>query len=453
MLGAPVGAADRPDRLSARQGRPGAGAAPWLLAGFLALGPVHWLPGIEPRVVDILKLILLLLGLVKVFATELSARRPPFPRGLLGPAGFAGLAVLWIPGLLRASSLHAAAGFLVSLCLSAVLFWCFYCLARQGDAVWVVFRRAALLVGALAAASLLNELSGNAIWPTTGRWIGVNFGGFGTRSSGWSIGLALFVPAFAMWIQTPRNEPCGRMPQTMRGSIGVAGCLVLLVTAVVSGGRTGLLIGMFTLVALLVLPCSRRLGAVLAAIVVFGAGSACLAGNCGSVVRAGDLSAVTPEAVVDAEPVEAVEAAAAVDQFLSRRLVGYVLAVQEFGGSPLLGNGLGHTLQADTRGEPVEVHNLWLNWAGETGVGAPLLFLAMASTVLRRGSGACRDEQRSETERHGVALLLIVVLSGLMASLLDVVLEGVVQSIWWAAAGVAVGIADRPAGSASTTPV
>jgi len=422
--------------------------APWLLAAFLAQGPVHWLPGVPAGALRMLGWLLMLLAVGLVFAAALKAGRPPFPRGLLGPVGFIGLAVLWIPGLLQAPGIAEAADFVITLGSSAILFWCLYCIARQGDVVWAIFRRAALIIVVLAALAMANQFSGELLWPNLGRWQhkggGVHFGGFGPRSSAWATGLVLFLPASALWLIAPTLKSLA-----MRRALSLGCCLVILVGQLASVGRNTFLAAALVLIALLRLRFSRWLGTVILMTLLLGVGSVCLTQDCGSSLQAGDLS-VAAEAIAEGEPEDAVVAVGAADQFMTRRLVGYFLGFGEFAASPILGNGLETSVQINIFREPAQIHNLWLRWSVETGILAPLLLLLLLLRLLRAGSDVRRDELRPEAERHGTALLMLVVWSGLLLTLLEPTLLGVhAFAIWWAAAGALAGIADRPPAAAN----
>jgi len=413
----------------------------WLFSLSLAMGVVYRLPGISADVVRLLKPILIVPAAGLVFARALSAGRRPFPAGLLGPAGFAALAVLWIPGLARAASVTDAVDLMVDLTVSAAVFWCAYCIAvdnrREGasNAVWLVLRRAFAAACVVAGVSLVHEAGSSGVW-SAGPWRDRSFGGFGLGSSGWSVGLALFLPLAALfWTAHGNRRPAGLK------FLAIAGAAVLLAGQFLSAGLSGILASTVTLGAL-AWRSSRRLAlgivvTVSAWIVLF-----CLGRSCSGALG-------FSEYVPWGDPATMVCTA---DQLTTRRLAGHYIAVEQLAETPFVGLGFGGFLLSSPDGVSIEVHNLWLRWALYTGILAPLLLAAIAARLMHIGWRAAHDPARSVEVRHGISVLMLVLLAGLIVSQFEpsVPIGTTVSLVWWAAAGALVGIATG--GSGTSTP-
>ena len=407
--------------------------AAWLASVLLASGPIHWLPGLPNDLVSILKWILFPTVVAMVLGPTLFSRRRLFPRGLLGLWGFLALAVLWIPGLARTASLDAALDlgryFLVHLLVVA----CFYCLAMDGRDLWRIFCRAFVIVGALAAVSMLNELPGTDLWATDGKWQGAPdsdslYGGFSIGSTEWSIGMALFLPVAALISSARPRRPVG-----LRW-LGVVWAVVLIANQILATSLGGLSASLLTIAALAWLNFSRWLGIVLILLLIT-AGAGCLQYSCTDYFGLDVLGGSD----------EPIEIAGKIDNTSARRLAGYVLAAEVLDDQVLFGQGLKQFTVINSVGERTETHNLWLKWAVYTGPLAPILLMAMVISALYAGRRICSDRLRPGSERDGAAVLMVVLLAGLVASMWEPTIpfgKGVSQ-VWWAAAGSLAGIAAR----------
>ena len=411
--------------------------APWLLSLFLALGPVYWLPGISMRALQRFDWGILLMSLALALGTEMLKGRRPFPTGWLGPLGFGGILLLWLPGLAQASEPFRVIAFVYELGGSCALFWCFYCIARDGGDVRAIFQRAFVIIAALAGIALFRTLLNTADWQAPCRWDYDYIIGFGIRHTIWSVGLAVFVPVGAFFF-LPES---GRRPLVWK-FIGIMGTAVLIGSQFISSGRGGILASLLALGGLMLLPSFRRLAF---AVILIGllAGIPFLDDSCAKHLKL-DRWTVT-------EPIsEAVNpdawAKTPLDNLSTRRIQGYLLGLEKVAERPLLGHGLGQVRLDTPWGTQTEIHNLWLKWAVYTGIAAPLLLLFMVGLILRTGWRLFRDQSRSEVQRGTAALLSLILLSGLVISMLEIDIPiGVFQrtAIWWAAAGTLVGLSAK----------
>ncbi len=418
------------ENLTARRGD----LAPWLLAVFLGLSPAVWLPGVPQGLVRFVEWLVILTALAVVFASEFLAGRRLFPPGLLGPWGVVGLLVFWIPGLVRAASFADAADFFVEIGSGFAFAWCFFCLAREsrgGSIVWAVLRRSFAIFSLLAGVALLNEIPVLALWETESRFVGSGFGGFEIYSPIWAMALALFLPVAALAFRAQR----GRRRVVWRFCCVLA-VVVLLTSLLLTNSLTGMLASFVVIVGLALLSSTRRLGLIVIAVIVVAVAPVCLDVSCGTYLNDGAGSAWDSP----------VQIACSIDQTANRRLAGIVQGVSEIAESPVFGHGLGHTVVFNFRGEAVEIHNLWSNWAFFTGPLAPLFLMIVAGSFLRTGLRVGRQGLISDLDRRGAQMMMLVLVAGLVMSVSEPRApfgNFHVAAIWWAAAGILAGLDAR----------
>ena len=413
-----------------------AGAGGWLLSVYLGLAPVYQLPGVDGELLRLVKGVLLGGGLAIVLLPPLLERRLRLPGGWLGPAAFLGLFALSTPGLVQARESAMVLTFLKDIALTALFFWCFYRLAREGEDVRLVLVRAIGIMAALAAVALAETLLLWAVYGTSpldqGR-LGIH--GFGIKPTSWSISLAFFLPLALLPLADSRGW-------RRLALVGVVAAL-LVASQFVSGGRTGLLGSLIAVITVgLILSGSRWVAlSLLAGLLI--AGGVVLSRDTYSRHLSLDRLLADPTHAAD----DYWEGVTGLEAFSTGRIQGYETALDMIARRPFHGHGLEQVMIVTPVGEHIEIHNLWLKWATYGGVLAPLLFAVMAVAIVRDGIGALRARGG---KRLPAAMLLIVAL-GLLATLFEPeALLGAFQytALWWAAAGVLVGLRARRADSA-----
>ncbi len=416
--------------------------ASWLLSLFLALGPVYWLPDISMAALRKVEWSIFLAASCLVLGRVLLKRRRPFPAGLLGPLGFAGVLVLWIPGFVQASEQpFKVIEFVIKLGISSAFFWCFFCVARDAGDVRVIFQRAFVMLAALSSVVLVDTLWWTPDWQRPCLWEARNITGFSTKTTAWSVGLAVFIPMAALFFL-----PSGNRSPTVWKFIGVVGVVVLLGNQFISGGRTGMLSSLLVVAAFAFMRSTRRLAAI---VILLGllASIVYMDRSCATHLRLRVKSNVW-NTKSTRHMQDASAALKRIDAASTRRVQGYLFGLEKIAERPLLGHGLGQValeLKAPWN-RRAEIHNLWLRWASFTGILAPLLFLFMVMRILRTGWRIFRDESATVAERDESAALCLIVLSGLLMSMLETntpVGSFQLTAIWWAAGGALVGAADR----------
>lgn len=411
-------------------------AGGWLLSIYLGLAPVYQMPGVGDDLLRLVKGALLAGGLAIVLLPPLLERRLRLPGGWLGPVAFLSLYALSTPGLVQARETALVLAFLKDLALTAIFFWCFFHLARTGENVRLILIRALGIMAALAAIALVEAL---LIWATDGipPLDQGNFGihGFGVKATGWSISLAFFLPL--VLLPTVASHDWRRMALL----VGVAA--LLIGSQFVSGGRTGILGSLITVIVLALILSGTRWTAlsILAGILI--TGGIALSQDAYSRHLSVDRIFTPPSDAIDYWGTPG-DLESGLKAFSTGRIQGYETAFEMIARRPFHGHGIEQVTIVTPFGEHIEIHNLWLKWATYSGVFAPLLFLVMAGVIVRDGAGLLRVRGG---RRLPAAMFLIVVL-GLLATLFEPeALLGAFQytAIWWAAAGVLVGLRARQA--------
>ena len=348
-----------------------------------------------------------------------SPRRLRLPGGLAGPLGFAGIATLCIPGLVQSTEPDAL-HYLADLVYGAAMLWCFHNVARVGfvDAMEVL-ERSAVLVAAFALVALVAAAVGTAwqspctVWPFAAT-------GFGCGRTGWSQGIALYLPILLVFLF---RRDVGVVRRWVYGGLGAA----IIAAQLGVGGRGGL-VASFVVVATMVFYFMPRRWKVLGA-----------TGVLFLIAVAVIPKALSEHLRWDRIPDESVSLAD-LDWFSAGRIAGAVDAIGYIAEKPLSGHGIGR-VDVEFRGDRVEIHNLWLKWAAYFGIGASTLLLAVALSLLRRA----RQLVRLPIYRRSTAVAAgLILVAGLVISMLTPGAPvGAFQNsaIWWAAAGLIVGIA------------
>lgn len=451
----------------------------WLFSLYLGLAVAYWLPGLGRAPFGALKMATWVVAVGLVLLPALAEGRLRVPRGLVGPWGFVGIVVLSAPGLVRALTAADVVGFLVDIGAGALFLWCFFDIARRGVELSPILKRAGLVVAGLSGIALARAMIEIPDWgaPCDRLWAMDAQEGFGAKSTGWSIGIAIYLPMAILFAGAapPREWPKWTVPAAT-----TAGAALILGSQFVSAGRAGLLMSGITVITFAVIAArpSRLVGALLIGTALL-VGVTTLDATCfrhlslpvpaGMTAEVRDLDEPTAAAPED-DPAARREQRAArqrrtrlreynrsleeagrgsggsvVSVFSARRMDHFAAAVAGIVSRPVTGHGWRQVLMSGYLGRTVEVHNLWLRWALYAGLLAPLLFAAIVIAILVAAFG--RWWRLRLTPGADLALVLVLILSlGVFASFFEgSILVGSFQltALWWAAAGAVLGLEAR----------
>ena len=398
-----------------------------LVAAYLGLAPVYWLPFVNPALVRAGKGILLVLALLVWFIGR-PASGLALPRGLLGPAGFVGLAVLAVPGMYQAGDLSLAVEFLVDVALSALFLWLLFSMQIKGHDTFRVFAAGMAVLSVFAVLPVTSALLGVPRFQSPFDLAPFRSTGFGAGRTGWANALSLYVPLALAAVLVDKR----------RARTALASLVAIVMAQVVSGGRTGLLLSLFSIAVFVVLCGSRSVRAVGVALIVIATLTILLSGTLRGIavvaaadqLRLGDGRGRVTFALLDA--------------LTSYRLRGYVTALELIAERPLAGYGFESVrIPVPTLDHDVEIHNVWLKFAVYCGVLFPLYLLLMVVAVVRPAIRTARKPEDGK-RRAVVTAYSLVLLSGVGVTMVEpAALVGAFQNsaLWWGVAGSVLAVA------------
>ena len=403
-------------------------AESWFFSLYLGVAPVFWLPGVSPSVVGLLKATLVVAAVGVLFFRMATTGLVLLPRGLMGPAGFVMLLLLSVPGLVQAREPFVAIKFVVDIGICATFLWCFYNLARQGGTIRMIFVRSLTIITLFAAITVVSLLTGLPDWDVPSEMhhsLSFTDVGFSSGTTGWSLSLALYLPSTLLLFPAKTSQKFG-WPLVFFILVGI-----ILVSQSASGGRSGMLVSLFTIVAFMFVISRWMVG----------------------VLAVGVLGAVTLVPLdlwinhLRLEHLLSSELSLTnLDVFSSYRIKTDIVAVEMIGERMFSGYGMGQVRLPAGPISVIEVHNLWLRWAAESGIFLPLFFFAMICSALCKLWRLTLSTPKSRDDRILAFVLGLILLGGIVISLFEPrALIGAFQytAVWWAAMGTLLGTYSR----------
>ena len=454
----------------------------WMLSIYLGLAPVYWLPipiigGEDNRTpLLIVKFLLIAGGVAIALTSDWMRSRFRFPGLLLGPLGFVLLFALSLPGVIQAASARHAVLFALDIVFAALFLWCFFNLTRRGPSVFAVFKRAFIILAALATiAAVVVLASADDLYPH--RWDSGFESGFGNKGSGWSIALSLYLPVALMFAITWEGVSA-RIWALLRG----AAVYAVFASQFISGGRAGILT---SLVVLAVFAFVRSTRVMLIAVAVALVATTAIFGNASWGRYLGlhffpadfiaepfriERAAATPAPTPTPSPAAATGSGAAgtgagaaaaaqpseferqVDTFSASRVTTLRKGLQGIQDRPFTGYGLrAENLLTDREAwgatkQNIEIHNLWIKWGAYTGLAGPIMMAVILIAIMRVGVRNLSAAWRYARDRMAATAFCLILIVGAIATMFEPnVLVGSFQltALWWAAAGAALGMWSR----------
>lgn len=382
-------------------------------AAYFATAPVVWLPGLSIPAIAAIKAILF--G-TAVWLTWVSVDRPRLPPGILGPLGAVAVVFSASFGLFQANSATSVGQTLFSFGLPFVVLWSFWNLPQL---------RGNILQFAIVSATVLALLSAVIVYANIARprlFFGPNplgfqaawVSGFGTLSTGWSHGVALFVPFLAVRTASARGRTA---------LIALAGIALIIAGQLIVFGRGGLLISVLSVLAVV----AMRLRAEVTWLLVVA-----MAVVIPLVILATD--AAVPDASQESGGIGFEE----VDDFSSNRLELVRQGLAVIAERPLVGYGFGNDRLGIGQAS-LQVHVTWMRMAVQGGLAFPAMLLVIVLIVSRRAMLVLRQQVGTDDYLPLLASVLVI-FGGITASFVEPnAIMGTfhTSAIWWAAAGSA----------------
>ena len=334
--------------------------------------------------------------------------------------------------MFQAVSFGAVLQLISDLALSAVFLWVFFTLRLQGASTVYIFRTGAIVVGSFALLPLLAGLTGVPHFQSPFDRATFSATGFGGGRTGWSNAIALYLPfAIAMAMDKRRMK---RVTRACAATIA----LIIIGAQIVSGGRTGIIMGLVSLIVLILFGARKGLKAATVMGVVLGLVALAFT-SASAIIQAALVAKLRLGGGTDG----GATLAFVLDQVTSYRFSGYVDAVEALKERPLQGHGLDQVLVwVPVLNRETEIHNLWLKLAVYTGVLHPGFLLLMVGSL---GIATLRNLRRCGTRLlldESVGYMLVV-FTGIAVSMVEPAsLVGAFQNtaVWWGVAGAVVAI-------------
>jgi hypothetical protein len=408
-----------------------------LLGIYLGLQPIYWIPSLPASGIAVVKVLFLISGATALVLPMIGRNAFRIPKGMVGPSGLLVLLVLSVSGVVQAAPLDQLRWILM-LFLGFSVAWLGYNLTRSGRRFSQLLTVGFVFTLPFVILTLIDWRTGLPGWinPIAETALPLWAGGFGSSRTGWATSLAYVIPLPVLWMA--RDRLLQGRGAALIGGLGFA---LVVASQYAAGGRSGLVAAVVATASVLwllrtlpVLPV-----AVAAGLLVWSAGTS---EDAAQQLR---LTRLVGQELT----------ASSIDAFSAGRLGQAVVAIEMTADRPLLGHGLraGRGEIGRQTGEEFDIHNSWLKWAAELGIGFPLVFTfgVMLWTIplvrVTRAAG------KGNPLRSEGALAVSVVLTGLTCGLFEpnVLLGNMHVGVpWWLAIGVGLGVLRE---SRTTAPV
>jgi hypothetical protein len=352
-----------------------------------------------------------------VWMTWTAPGRRQLPPGILGPIGAIALMLSASFGLFQAATRSSVVTNLYSLVLPFVVLWTFW---NLHDPVRRLARAVVLATVVLAGLSAVvvyagiarpEFLGGPSPLGNTAAWIS----GFGTKSTGWSHGLALVVPFLAV------NLLKGSRRVALFSFIGIA---LIFSSQWTVFGRGGIAISILVVLTVIAIRLRGYLLWIGFALLVLGVPIGILVGDSADPERLYQEEGTTFEAL---------------DDLSSQRLLLLQRGVVLIGERPVTGYGFENDyIEGSRRTTSYQIHVTWLRMAMQGGLLFPATFLAIVGTLAMRSVRILRSHDRL-TDNLPLLACVLTVFGGLASTLVEpsgLIGAFHISAVWWAAAAV-----------------
>lgn len=403
----------------------------FFLSLYVGTSPVYWFWTLPVEWVNLCKITLFVLASGWIWLAAMMKGEIYFPRSLAGPLGFVLLLFVHVftffqsePSVYLPRCLDILYGY--------VMLWSVYSFVRIGGDIRLVLSAASLLLLPFCGLTITYALFGFPDWgnpyiPYLDSSLGSGFGGGRT---GWSNGIALFLPIALL--STGFNE----RPTRYRWIVSSAIVIFLIIgSQLLAGGRAGLLASFVALMILSLLGrLSKKLWFLLALMAMVGyytIGHEWLFQH----LRFGRL--------------ENIKYFSDLNYFSAFRIEQFFVSFSLILEHPLYGHGI---VAPEVFGLSNEIHNVWLRMAVQAGVLAPAVFAVIVYVLFKNAFRMFMYQTESIMRRAPESIfgltLLSTLLSGLIISMFEPnAIVGSFQNsaLWWVAAGAAAALVKRPA--------
>lgn len=394
------------------------------LSGYLGTAPVYWFWSLPIEWINLAKIVLFVFITFLIWIRAALKNKFRLPPGLPGVMGIILLFITLAPIVLK-SELDSSFRRYLDVTFGYVMLWNVYFFVKMGGDIRRVLQIASIVLLPFCGITLIHTLFGFPNWdnPYIISGDASLSKGFGGERTGWSNGIALFLPCALLIAGFFERQ------FSYRSIFNCVAVMVLIVgSQLVSGGRAGLIASTVALIIMTISGRSRRswlfiLLLILIPLVLF---------------------LQTPDWMMShlrLDRIENINSFLDLDSFSGSRINQIYVSLNLILENPLLGHGI---ISQELMGLSNEIHNIWLRLAVQAGILAPLVFAVIVCVFVRNAIQIiCQQDGPIEIRNrdYGIGQTFLAILSaGLVISLFEPnAILGSFQnsSMWWVAAGAA----------------
>jgi O-antigen ligase len=318
-------------------------------------------------------------------------------------------------GLFQASDITEIRTNLYQLALPFVVLWSFWNLPQLRGSIASIAVPAGIFLGALSVVVIYADiarpaaLSGPLPQAARAAWVS----GFNTQSTGWSHGVALYVPFLAVVAVTSVRR---------KATVAIAAATLIIVGQFIVFGRGGILIAIMGVLVVLAVRYRGRMNWLLVVAVLLLVPIAAMA-----------TGSPEPDPFARSEGLGFEQ----LDKFSSSRLDLLQRGSAMIADRPLTGYGFGNDW-IKGRAFELQIHVTWLRMTIQGGVAFPIVLLAIVLTVIAQAVRVLRSATRTGDPLPILATILVL-FGGMVASFIEpsaIIGAFHASALWWAAAGV-----------------
>jgi hypothetical protein len=374
----------------------------YLIGFYIGISSIYWFPGIA--VDELRNFKYLVYGIIIALGVFLlpALKIKQIPKGIFGLSGLFLLLILYIPSILLSN--QEVAFETISNILSFYLFiWVIYLLLNNSLINLIIISK---IVINIMMIFVIFHITGSLFFKNIPipeqkvSYISFQDISFNLSRTGWSNGMALFVP-FCFLFKTDIKK--------------WVLIFLILYSQFLSGGRSGLLASLFIVFLYFLIQGSFKKFALLISTIVF--------------LVISNLELVVSQLRIDR--LESGYGGDTLNQFSSDRVVGYVYGIQQWMDNPVFGKGI-KNVNIEAIAFVDEIHNFWIKTLAESGTIVFLFYIVFIALIFKNINAI-------NNKKEIFIIFLLLIIAGIIETMFEPnVIFGSFQNsaVWWL--GVAV---------------
>jgi hypothetical protein len=391
---------------------------------YFSLAPVYWLPGINFHILSLIKFFLFVTAVVVSVLKLILSDKFYFPKGMGGVLGLLALLLSATSAFCQANTIDTIVKKIFSYSIGFIILWVFYNLQRKNGNNLKLYKLLVIPIAILSAITVFDYiLQFNLLSPPIEFYEkGVGTSGFGASRTGWSNGISYYA-AFSLCFSISSY----RKVSTMFFSLAF---LSIFTSQIISGGRAGMLISLFSALLCLLYYKKVKLALMMVTLLISIVCFTNIDDNLGGLFRLNRLQSNY-------------SFISTADAYSTGRISSYLYAIKLASKKPFMGYGFGNKI---LRFENVyEIHNVWLKMLIEGGVFLPLIFIFFILHIVFKKKHDKSYFILTNGNNFTVFTLYTIVFVGLLTTLFEpnaLIGSFQISAIWWASVGSLLGLCE-----------